>query len=185
MLSHKILDQLELVCRLIKKKDLCFGGMQIVSIGDFYQLPPVRNHLYGENGHYCFESEQWQNTLTHHVNLDVVIRQTETPLIIAVRETAIGAVSPETVDLLQKSAKDLPNPVRLFATNFLKDMCNASIFNNVQGEQHLIQIFVRLLIKRWYVAQKKPSVSGNTSRCQLRMHTPLRVLPHSRITSSA
>lgn len=41
MLDANMLNAIDLVCRVIKDLDLPFGGMQIVLVGDFFQLPPV------------------------------------------------------------------------------------------------------------------------------------------------
>ena len=54
MLSKKDFEQLEMVFRVSKGSDELFGGMQIVAIGDFYQLPHVPNAQYKDSGKYCF-----------------------------------------------------------------------------------------------------------------------------------
>lgn len=41
MLSPNTLDMVDMVCREIKQNGEPFGGMQIVLVGDFFQLPPV------------------------------------------------------------------------------------------------------------------------------------------------
>jgi ATP-dependent DNA helicase PIF1 len=41
MLSATTLSMAELVCREVRKVDAPFGGLQVVLVGDFFQLPPV------------------------------------------------------------------------------------------------------------------------------------------------
>ena len=41
MLSAKMLDMVDLVCREIQQSGEPFGGMQIILVGDFFQLPPI------------------------------------------------------------------------------------------------------------------------------------------------
>jgi hypothetical protein len=41
MLSPNTLDMIDMVCREIKQSVEPFGGMQIVLVGDFFQLPPI------------------------------------------------------------------------------------------------------------------------------------------------
>lgn len=41
MLSAKTLAMAEAVCREIRQKSVPFGGLQVVLVGDFFQLPPV------------------------------------------------------------------------------------------------------------------------------------------------
>jgi ATP-dependent exoDNAse (exonuclease V) alpha subunit len=63
MLSAKLLTTLELVSRHVRKSDIVFGGMQVLVSGDFFQLPPVPNVLYGDTGEFAFESLQSMNLL--------------------------------------------------------------------------------------------------------------------------
>ncbi len=41
MLHDYRLDMVDEVCRLVRKKDVPFGGIQLIMSGDFFQLPPV------------------------------------------------------------------------------------------------------------------------------------------------
>ncbi len=41
MLSPNMLDMIDMVCRETKQNDEPFGGIQIVLVGDFFQLPPI------------------------------------------------------------------------------------------------------------------------------------------------
>ncbi len=41
MLDAAMLDSVDMVCRVVRDSDLSFGGIQIVLVGDFFQLPPV------------------------------------------------------------------------------------------------------------------------------------------------
>ena len=41
MLSASMLDMVDMVCREVKKNPAPFGGMQVVLVGDFFQLPPI------------------------------------------------------------------------------------------------------------------------------------------------
>ena len=53
MLSQKDFEQLELVGRTAKKNDKYFGGMQVITSVDFYQLPSVPNILYNDTGKFA------------------------------------------------------------------------------------------------------------------------------------
>ena len=41
MLAPQTLSMIEAICREIKQSEEPFGGMQIVLVGDFFQLPPI------------------------------------------------------------------------------------------------------------------------------------------------
>lgn len=58
MLDGKTLGLVDAVCRTIRKSELAFGGIQVVLVGDFFQLPPVSR--YGEPPpQFAFDSIAW------------------------------------------------------------------------------------------------------------------------------
>src|SRR3989344_5404240 len=58
MLDSKTLNLIDTVCRAIKRSQEPFGGIQIVLVGDFFQLPPVRRED-EEPYKFAFESGAW------------------------------------------------------------------------------------------------------------------------------
>ncbi|VDI68615.1 Hypothetical predicted protein [Mytilus galloprovincialis] len=73
MLSLKVFEMVEFVCRHVKKNTKIFGGIQVIGCGDFKQLPPVPNRRYDDHGAYCFESDKFNLSFPHHINLIEVI----------------------------------------------------------------------------------------------------------------
>ena len=135
MLSSAIFKQLEMVCRLAKKSELLFGGIQLIACGDFYQLPPVPNQMYGDNGDFCFQSEYWCEVFTHHVNLEEVYRQHDADFVLAIREAAMGCLSDTSKTLLQKLNRPVTgNKLKLFATNYEAEVHNAEKLQALPGE---------------------------------------------------
>ncbi len=49
MLSADTLDMVDAVCREVKQSSDSFGGLQVVLVGDFFQLPPVVRQNYNDN----------------------------------------------------------------------------------------------------------------------------------------
>ena len=60
MLSGSVLDAVDAVCKQVRGNEMPFGGIQVVLVGDFYQLPPVAGR--GKQVTFAFESEAWRFT---------------------------------------------------------------------------------------------------------------------------
>jgi KaiC/GvpD/RAD55 family RecA-like ATPase len=56
MLSSKRLEQIQYIFESVRCSACPFGGVQMILSGDFYQLPPVPNINYGDNGQMCCNS---------------------------------------------------------------------------------------------------------------------------------
>lgn len=69
---------MDLSLKLAKQNSLPFGGVQVVVIGDFNQLPPVvtyREREFFEENRYCFHSDEWDELNFHICNLKKNFRQ--------------------------------------------------------------------------------------------------------------
>jgi ATP-dependent DNA helicase PIF1 len=123
------------VSRHVRKSDIVFGGMQVLVSGDFFQLPPVPNVLYGDTGEFAFESNIWKLAFPHTANLTEVVRQDEPDLILAVNELAGGTPSVNTLQLPERMKRPLPHSVdrdvHLFATNIQLKAYNADCLEQV------------------------------------------------------
>jgi hypothetical protein len=58
MIDATTLDMVDLVCREVKQNGDVFGGMQVVLVGDFFQLPPISRT--GAEAHFAFEADIWK-----------------------------------------------------------------------------------------------------------------------------
>ena len=58
MLDGKIIDMVNAVTRKIRASQEPFGGLQVVLVGDFFQLPPVTRN--GDAMRYAYESRGWE-----------------------------------------------------------------------------------------------------------------------------
>lgn len=59
MLHDFRLDMIDQACRLVRKRDEPFGGIQIIMSGDFFQLPPI-NRGDSRAGGFVVNSKVWQ-----------------------------------------------------------------------------------------------------------------------------
>ena len=76
MLHDYRLDMIDEVCRLVRRKDEPFGGIQVVMSGDFFQLPPV-NRDGSRMGGFVVSSKVWAELEPTILYLDEQFRQKE------------------------------------------------------------------------------------------------------------
>lgn len=104
MLSLKLFKIIDLIGKKIKKKrDIPFGGMQIIFAADFYQLPPVGNIDDPETLQFCFETELWNETfpLENQIELNTIFRQTDNTYAKILNNLRIGKITKSTIKLLE------------------------------------------------------------------------------------
>jgi len=124
MLPGRLLDYLDFHFRRIRGVDAPFGGVQIIAVGDFLQLPPV-----AKSGRYdwAFQSESWQRANFCRCYLTQIFRQNEPEFITALNEFRVGRVRGITAEILRSKVARFPdrNIPRLFTHNVQVDKWNA------------------------------------------------------------
>ena len=108
MMSLKILLLLDLIARKFYKKNVPFGGLQVIFTGDFYQLSPVfsncsENEKEKEDTMYCFQHELWDQLFTkeNQIVLKTIYRQNDEALLKVLKYVRKGQISPSTKAILQ------------------------------------------------------------------------------------
>lgn len=140
MISAKTFDTVECICRKLRKNVKYFGGLQVLVIGSFTQLPPVPNKKANDIGEYCFESEIFSKAIPHHVHLTEMMRQKDLVLGKLVQELEVGAPSETSEKLIRTLERPLglPPQVRpsvLLGTNFAVDMYNQERIHDQHGQK--------------------------------------------------
>ena len=59
MMSVKVLEVLDTIAKNARYINAPFGGIQVIFLGDFYQLPPVGTMGDEDTEKFCFESKLW------------------------------------------------------------------------------------------------------------------------------
>ena len=72
MISSVEFEIAQKVARTVRKKNIPWGGLRVIVVGDFYQLPPV--NPYAKEKEWCFLSEAWQSCQFEHLFLTDLIR---------------------------------------------------------------------------------------------------------------
>ena len=71
LIDNKIFSFLDKIAKHIRGNKNPFGGIRLLIVGDFYQLPPV-------NGNFCFTSDIWDTTFDYNINLKTSYRSNDT-----------------------------------------------------------------------------------------------------------
>jgi ATP-dependent DNA helicase PIF1 len=104
MMSKKIFEMLDAIGKSVRNNQRPFGGIQVVFLGDFYQLPPIESRDEPESGMFCFESDLWFQTFfrENHIILRKIFRQTDETYIRILNEIRIQKIQPESIEILRK-----------------------------------------------------------------------------------
>lgn len=138
MLTPELLEKLDDVARIIRNVDKPMGGLQVVFVGDFYQLPPVVKE--GETS-FVFESPLWNEIVQETVTLTKIIRQDDPVFHAILEEARNGNLSRQSLRLLQEKSKDKSwqdlqiRPTLLYTRRAIVDMVNDSNLNALEGEK--------------------------------------------------
>jgi ATP-dependent DNA helicase PIF1 len=118
----------------VRKNPRPFGGIQVVLIGDFFQLPPVKIEL---GAKYCFESPLWDKLNLATINLTKVYRQSDKNLIDALNEIRVGNISENHMDMIAKRNNIEPpiEAVRLYPKKDESDSYNYYCYSKICGEE--------------------------------------------------
>jgi len=134
MLNIETLEYVNSVLKLIRENDSPFGGIQVIFIGDFFQLPPVEKDNTIEK-RYCFESPVWADLNLKNVVLQKSYRQSEKKFIKALSDMRTNKLTDEDIELLCTRNIDYDttdsNMLHIFSTNEEANRYNSAKFNEL------------------------------------------------------
>ena len=137
MLPGRMLNYLEYHFRQLRKNPLPFGGMQIIAVGDFLQLPPV-----SKSGGYdwAFLSKAWDKAEFYDCCLKVIHRQDDPDFINALNDFREGRIRGETARLLASRTARFPdrNIPRLLTHNTMVNKWNTYQLGCIDHEPEII-----------------------------------------------
>lgn len=120
MLDNVLFDGLSQILKLIKKNDKPFGNIQVIFVGDFYQLKPINND-------FCFLSETWNQLNIVEINLKSMIRQQNDPKLQEILTTIRkGKYSSILESLVNTEFPEHIKPTKLFPKNKDVDLINST-----------------------------------------------------------
>ena len=121
MLDSILCNTISDILKACKKSDKKFGGIQVIFVGDFFQLPPVTNT-------FCFQSESWINLNPIIFELTETIRQSDDKLFqLILAKLRFGNLTKQIYDILKKNKEitftDI-KPTKLYPNNVDVDKIN-------------------------------------------------------------
>ena len=152
MLDAKTLSLVERMCRAAKGgSTLPFGGLQVVLVGDFFQLPPVSRgkERSDETGpRFAFESSAWAALDPVVCYLSEQHRQEDAAfleILSAIRRDEVTQVHRERVQARILGPDDFPDEdlPRLFTHNADVDMINTAALARLPGKAHVFRMATR------------------------------------------
>lgn len=161
MVYGQLLQEMEEHLRKIRKNNKPWGGVQIIAVGDFNQLPPVADReLNGQEHHdkFAFDTPAWEQANFHYCFLTKSHRATDPKLSQVIQHMSQNALTEEDMRLLQsrsisvdeakerdKATEGEPT-IRLYTTNMNVDAHNASCIAELEGEEVIFESEADLLV---------------------------------------
>lgn len=141
MLSEELFDKLEEIGKIIRKNYIhSFGGIQIVLVGDFCQLPIINSKKF------CFESEKWNEVVEEVVYFKEIIRQNDPVYQKCLNEIRMGECSIETIEILSSRMNaeiknDKIEPTMLYSRKADVERINTENFNKLIKDENDIMTY--------------------------------------------
>lgn len=134
MMAGRQLDFLNFWLKRIREDSRPFGGLQVIFLGDFLQLPPVRTNE-AKPYDWAFLSEAWQEAGFKIIRLETVRRQNDRPFIEMLSGFRVGRMKPRDNDLLRSTLRMNPpdHITRLMTHNVQVDKWNAYRLESIDG----------------------------------------------------
>ena len=143
MLDSKTLECVDFVCREIKQVSEPFGGIQIIFVGDFFQLPPVARET--ERPQFAFTSRTWKETCPLICYLSEQHRQEDEIFLDILSSLRRNAITSAHCSLLEKrcimDSESLADDItKLFTHNEDVDRINLSELDKIFDEIHKFEM---------------------------------------------
>ena len=136
MLDNFTMQYVDTVLRQIRENDNPFGGIQVILVGDFFQLPPVKVDQ-TDGIDFCFNSTTWEELNLTTIYLNKVRRQSEKRYIEALNNVRIDKTSAEDLKVFYERDFDNTyepdkNILRIFGINKDADAYNTKCFEEIE-----------------------------------------------------
>lgn len=140
MLDAQLLTLVDRATRTLRGSERPFGGLQVIFVGDFFQLPPVSK---GEPSKFAFESSSWQDANPLCCYLSEQHRQEDDVFLELLSNLRAGTLQQSHTDALRARA-ELPEEgdlsTRLYPHNADVDRINDEALSHIDAEAKLFEM---------------------------------------------
>jgi len=149
MLRADLLDAIDFMLRSIRQRNMPFGGVQLLYIGDLLQLPPVvKNEEWAflqqfYRGKFFFHSHVVQESPPVYIELDKIYRQTDERFINVLNNLRNNIITNNDLTVLNEfvnpgfELKDHPGYITLTTHNAKADAMNATALTELKGKEYV------------------------------------------------
>jgi ATP-dependent DNA helicase PIF1 len=138
MMTPELLEKLNSIAKILRKSEKPFGGIQVLFVGDFFQLPPISRE---GDAKFAFESSEWSTIIQQTIELSVINRQKDLQFQALLQEARKGKLSAASITLLKSRMIDWESeeikPTMLYSRRADVDRINAENLRKLTGERHI------------------------------------------------
>ncbi len=141
MLSGRTIYAIDNIIKSIKGSNEPFGGLQVVFVGDFFQLPPIKRN--GEEDDFAFSSRSWRDAKVVVCYLSEQHRNQNSELfeiLSAARNNNLKDVHFEMLSSRITKLDNLKNETKLFTHNKDVDILNKEKLEALPGKKHVFNM---------------------------------------------
>jgi ATP-dependent DNA helicase PIF1 len=153
MMSAELFDKIEEIAVGVRGRDnksKPFGGIQVICVGDFFQLPPVVKTYAAAAGDetgqlFAFQSAAWAKTIESTVVLDKIFRQTEGAFQRILEEARYGTLTTDSIAALRERITDswkkrAIRPTLIFTKRAVVDSINANSLRGLKDTKYTYNV---------------------------------------------
>ncbi len=137
MLSATTFEMVDAVCREVRRTDKPFGGLTVILVGDFFQLPPISR---GSDVAFSYSSQVWRELNPIVCYLTDQYRQDDSDfldVLSAIRQGQVDVLHHENLMARNTDMSDIPpDTPKLFSHNADVDRINATELTKLKGEKN-------------------------------------------------
>jgi ATP-dependent DNA helicase PIF1 len=140
MLTPEIFEKLNDVAKGIRKSKEVFGGLQVILVGDFFQLPPIYRE--GET-FFAFESPVWNELNLEIIELTEIVRQDDPIFHEILKEARVGNLTKNSIEILKGRILDEWTNLKIRPTLLFSRRAEVEMINerNLKALKTTSQVF--------------------------------------------